>query len=292
MDLGPYAIALAAGTVAALNPCGFAMLPAYLALLVAPDGTSGAGPAVGRALRMTAAMTAGFVGVFAVFAAVVVPLSLALERYLPWVTVVIGMALVGLGFWLLSGRHLLLRAPSVGGAPTTSLRSMVVYGVAYATASLSCTIGPFLAVATSTTRVDTLLGGVAVVLVFALGMGLVVGILAVAVALAREGFVGRMRRALPYVNRVSGALLVVAGLYVAYYGWYELRVFSGDVSGDPVVDTALKVQSVLARTAGEADPWVLVVVALVLLLLAVWSVRSRRSRARRAIEEDAPDRVL
>ena len=33
-------LAFAAGLVAALNPCGFAMLPAYLALVVRGTGTS------------------------------------------------------------------------------------------------------------------------------------------------------------------------------------------------------------------------------------------------------------
>ncbi len=32
---------------------------------------------------------------------------------------------------------------------------------------------------------------------------------------------------LPYVNRISGAICVVVGLYVAYYGWFELRLFAG-----------------------------------------------------------------
>nr|BFE88443.1 hypothetical protein GCM10020093_110440 [Planobispora longispora] len=34
----PLALALAAGTVAAFNPCGFAMLPAYLTMLIVDDG--------------------------------------------------------------------------------------------------------------------------------------------------------------------------------------------------------------------------------------------------------------
>ncbi len=39
--------------------------------------------------------------------------------------------------------------------------------------------------------------------------------LTLAVALARRSLVAGMRRALPYVSRASGALLVVAGAYMA-----------------------------------------------------------------------------
>ena len=65
-------------------------------------------------------------------------------------------------------------------------------------------------------------------------MGVVLMILTVAIALARQGVVKRMRSLLPYINRISGALLVLAGAYVAYYGWYEIRVFNGDTSGGGV----------------------------------------------------------
>ncbi len=277
MDPVLLGIGLAAGAVAALNPCGFAMLPAYLALVVDRAGDDGAAAAAGRALRMTAGMTLGFVAVFAVFAAVVLPLSLALEQYLPQATVVIGVVLVALGAWLLSGRPLGLRVGSHGGAPTGGLRSMVAYGVAYAVASLSCTVGPFLAVTASAARTGTVLAAAGVVLAFALGMAGVVGALAISVALARVELVRGLRRALPYVGRASGGLLVVAGLYVAYYGWYEARVFAGGDPQDPVVDTALAVQGWLSRLVLEAGPVLLLVVVVVVVVMAL--VRSRRTRS-------------
>ena len=63
--------------------------------------------------------------------------------------------------------------------------------------------------------------------VYGLGMGCVVTALTVAVALARDGLVGRLRPALPYVSRASGALLLLAGAYVAWYGWFEVRTLNG-----------------------------------------------------------------
>jgi hypothetical protein len=67
-----------------------------------------------------------------------------------WATIVVGFALLALGGWLVSGREVHTRARvRLGGAPTQRLRSMFGYCVAYALASLSCTIGPFLAVTAS-----------------------------------------------------------------------------------------------------------------------------------------------
>jgi cytochrome c biogenesis protein CcdA len=144
----PFGLAVAAGMLAAVNPCGFALLPAYLAFLVSGDGPAGQGVAVRRALGATAAMTAGFAAVFGVFGLLIAPAAGQIQRHLPWVTIGIGLTLVGLGGWLLAGRSLpglRLRA-GTGPAVTRTAVSMATFGAAYAVASLSCTIGPFLAV--------------------------------------------------------------------------------------------------------------------------------------------------
>jgi len=270
-------LAATAGMVAAFNPCGFALLPAYLTLLVARGG---AGSQVGRALAAAAAMTVGFVAVFGAFGLVVVPLALSLGTYLSWATVVVGVGLVVLGLWLLTGRELALRLPRVpGAAPTGGTASMVIYGVAYAVASLSCTIAPFLAVTTSTFRAESTAAGMAVFVAYALGMGVVVGVLAVAVALAQDGLVRRLRGVMPYVSRLSGALLVLAGAYVTYYGAYELRLASGDITDDPVISAAVSVQGAMARFVDGLGLWVLL--SVLVILLGTWMAirRARRNRA-------------
>src|ERR1700742_1829397 len=98
---------------------------------------------------------------------------------------------------------------------------MFGYGVGYAIASLSCTIGPFLAVTGAAFRGGPVVQSLLIYLAYVAGMALVIGVLAVATALASVAVVERARRVLPYVNRISGALLVLAGLYVGYYGVYE-----------------------------------------------------------------------
>jgi len=284
----PYAVALAAGLVAAFNPCGFALLPAYLALVLG-DRSPSSGAAVRRALATSVAMTAGFVAVFGAFGLVVVPLALAVEQHLPWVTIVIGIALAGLGVWLATGRELLISMPRVGGSPGASLRSMVGYGVAYAVASLSCTVGPFLALTSTTFTNVGVLAGVGIFVTFAVGMGLVVGVLAVAVALARGALVGRLRRALPYVGRASGVLLVLAGAYVAYYGVYELRLFSGQGGADdPVVGALGRVQGSVVRWVQSVDAWWWVAGLVVLLAASELARRSARARTRQTVSAGPP----
>jgi cytochrome c biogenesis protein CcdA len=285
VDNDLLALAFAAGLVAAVNPCGFAMLPAYLTLVVRGEGTCQM-TALGRAAAATVAMTLGFLAVFGIFGVLTVSLASAVQHYLPFVTVLVGLVLIGLGLWLLSGRDLVLLLPgAVAGskkmAPTARLGSMFGYGVGYAIASLSCTIGPFLAVTGATFSRAPFLHGLAIYLAYAGGFFLIVGVLAIAVAVASSTLIDRMRRLMPFVNRISGALVLVVGVYVAYYGLYEIRLFTSNGNpADPVIAAAGRLQGTLAGWVHDIGAWPWVVLLAVLLLgTFVWS-RQRRARRR------------
>lgn len=258
--MNEFALAVVAGMVATVNPCGFAMLPAYLGLVARNKPT--------RAIMSGLMMTAGFVTFFGLFGLLVTPIATVLKRYLPFVTVVIGLAMVLIGALLLAGRQLYLRQLQLSRAPK-GLWSMYGYGVAFAVASLSCAVGPFLAVVGASLRT-----GITAFLAYALGMGLVV----TALALAGSLLAPRIRQILPHVNRIGGLVLVIVGAYVTYYGIYELRLFLGNGSAiDPVVWTATRVQSTIAQLLGAIGPWPFVIALAVTLL---WLNRRRRKAVR------------
>ncbi|GAB1641234.1 cytochrome c biogenesis CcdA family protein [Krasilnikovia sp. MM14-A1259] len=270
-------LALTAGMLGAVNPCGFALLPAYLSMLVAADGAGGAprAAAVARALRCTAALTAGYVAVFGAFGLLLAPLATVLPPHLPWLTVVLGVLLALLGGWLLAGRSLpglgaRLRAPRLTG----TLASTALFGAAYALASLGCAAGPFLAIVASSLRAGTVGAGLALFVAYAIGMGVVVGVVAVAVALVRVSAVARMRRAAAVVPRLGGAVLAVCGTYVAYYGWYELRLARDLRVTDPLVVAAGGVQHRLSDLVGRVGAGWLAVILVV--LVAAGLLRPRR----------------
>jgi cytochrome c biogenesis protein CcdA len=285
-------LAFAAGLVAALNPCGFAMLPAYLALVVRGDSGGGRGDALAtlsRAVAATAAMALGFLVVFGTFGLLTVAAAATVQRYLPYVTVVIGSVLVALGIWLSFGRNMagLIPMGRTGWAPTARLGSMFGYGLSYAVASLSCTIAPFLAVTGMAFHGGSRVGGVLVYVAYAAGFTLVVGALAVAAALASSAVADRLRRILPHLNRITGALLVLVGLYVTYYGLYEVRLFNaGGDAADPVIAAAGRLQGAIVGWVHRhgAWPWAIALAVLSgVALLVAWRARARAaSRYRRA----------
>jgi cytochrome c biogenesis protein CcdA len=289
VNQGLVGLGFAAGLVAAVNPCGFAMLPAYLLLVVRGqrngERTSPLGR-IGRALGATAGMALGFLTVFGVFGALTISAATTVQRYLPYATVVIGVVLVALGIWLLSGRELTALTPRPLGprwAPKqqgSRIVGMYGYGISYAIASLSCTIGPFLAVTAAGLRSGSVVTGVSIYLAYVAGLTLVVGVLAVAAATASSALADRLRRILPFINRIGGALLVLVGLYVGYYGLYELRLLN--TAADPqdaVITAAGRLQGVLAGWVHQHGvwPWIVALSALVgAALLSAWHRRARR----------------
>lgn len=287
MDQGLVGLAFAAGLVAALNPCGFAMLPAYLLLVVRGQWSGerpraqSVGSAAGRALAATVGMALGFLTVFGLFGALTVSAAATVQRYVPYATVTVGVVLVALGVWLVLGRRLSALTPRPVGprlAPTARLSSMYGYGISYATASLSCTIGPFLAVTAAGLRGGSIVTSVSIYLAYIGGLTLVVGVLAVAAVTASSAVVDRLRRILPFINRISGALLLVVGLYVAYYGSYELRVLGANANPrDAVITAAGRVQGTLAGWVHQHGMWPWVTALLASTVVVIGAACFRRA---------------
>ncbi|MFG1838022.1 cytochrome c biogenesis CcdA family protein [Micromonospora sp. NPDC049175] len=275
---GALLLALTAGMLGAVNPCGFALLPAYLSLLVA--GASDVRGAVGRALTAAAGLTLGYVVVFGAFGLALAPLAGWLRPRLPWLTVVLGVLLAVAGCWLLAGRRLpapgwSARAPRL----TRTWPSMALFGAAYALASLGCAIAPFLAIVVTSLQAGSTGRGLALFGAYALGMGLVVAVAALGVALLRDGLVARLRVAGALVPRLSGLVLLLAGGYVAWYGWYELRLSAGhrEALRDPVIQAASRLQHTLAGNLDAVGPQVLLAALGTLVLTAHLIKRSHHT---------------
>jgi cytochrome c biogenesis protein CcdA len=225
----PLALALASGMVAAVNPCGFAMLPAYVTFFLGHEGdrVPSRGESVARAIPVALAVSLGFVVVFGVVGIALRPISSTVQEYAPWATIVIGVGLAILGVAMVAGKELKVRVPVLDrGGRSGGLGSMFLYGVSYAIASLTCTIGIFIAnIVNAFSRTD-FVSGVAVLVTYAAGMGLVITALTVAIALARDSVVRVLRSGMRHANRAAAVLMVVMGLYVAWYGIFSLRLRS------------------------------------------------------------------
>jgi cytochrome c-type biogenesis protein len=279
------AYAFAVGMAAAINPCGFALLPAYLAYYLGltedvPEDrrVSTTGEALLRAVWISAALTAGFVVVFGFIGSIWSSISSVVGDRLPWITVVIGALVVILGVAMLLGFEPMVRVPHLQvGKGGQQVWSVFLFGISYGVASLGCTI-PLFIVAMSGTFSESFWGGVATFLAYAFGMGALIALLTIAVALARQGVVGGLRRLLPYMGRISGGLLVVAGVLVAYAGWSESEQLSLRSRGTGLFERMQDWQSSLSSWIQDVGPGRLgAIAAVVIVSVVVVAVLLRRS---------------
>jgi cytochrome c-type biogenesis protein len=270
----PLAYAFTAGLVAAVNPCGFPMLPAYLSWFIGTDEEEVAATSrVPRALASGLTVSLGFL---VVFAALGVPINAGVSsiyRAMPWFTIVIGVVLLGLGLAMLAGRQLKVVLPRLdrGGRARTGW-SMFVFGVSYAIASLSCTLPVFLVVVAGTTERSNFVSGFLAFLAYGVGMSLVLLVLSLALALAHESMVRWMRAALQYVDRVAGALLVVVGAYLVNYGIYAIRT---DDTSSPGVSFVESWSTSLSAWLESHDTLLGWTFALLVVAAAGWAVTRR-----------------
>jgi cytochrome c biogenesis protein CcdA len=219
----PVGYAFAAGIVASVNPCGFLMLPTYISYHL---GTQEEGyydqPALKRALNALAlggAATAGFLVILALVGTIIAAGGQWLIRVFPFAGIAIGGSMAILGIYLLVTRRTfgILAASRVTVSPQRNLRNAFLFGIVYATGSLSCTLPIFLVVVGSSLASQGLANSFVQFIGYGLGMGTILISVTIGAALF-QGTVSRwLRKAMPYVHRMSALFLSGAGGYLVYY---------------------------------------------------------------------------
>ncbi|HVM54849.1 MAG TPA: cytochrome c biogenesis CcdA family protein [Acidimicrobiales bacterium] len=244
----PLAYAFTAGLVAAVNPCGFPMLPAYLSYFIGldEDGSGGAGRVV-RAITSAGAVALGFLAVFSVLGIPINAGITSIYEVMPWLTIVIGALLGALGAAMLTGWKPVVLLPRLDrGGRSRRFGSMALFGVSYAVASLGCTLPVFLVVVAGTTERANALSGAFAFAAYCIGMTVVLMTVSIALALARDGFVRRLRELSRFVDRASGVLLLAVGAYLIWYGIYAI---------DPANSTASSPLGWVEQWSSDATAW-------------------------------------
>ena len=282
---GDFAYTFTLGMVAAVNPCGFAMLPAYLSFFLESEQAAGddrsTARALGRALIVSGSVSAGFLGVFLVLGIFINAGASEVYRYANYLTVVIGVALVVLGIAMMRGYRLPVATPKLDkGGRTRSIGSMALFGVSYAIASLGCTLGLFIPIVVRSFSRRGFASGVASFVMYALGMALVLMTLTIALALARRGLLGVLRTVMRYVDSIAAVVMVLAGLYFVYYGIYEIRATGGSTSGGGLVTRVTNVQARFQQWIQDRGATTMGVVLGVVVIGALAIVLAHRRPAR------------
>lgn len=223
-----FAAVFVAGIISFLSPCVLPLVPAYLTYMTGASLEELADDQ--RSARLTrflllqsVAFVIGIALVFVLLGATATQLSLFLRQYASILSIVAGIAIIIMGLhflgvfrWSFLYRQARMEGPKTSAGPGGALTMGLAFGFAW-TPCIGPILGAVLAVAASR---DTVGQGAALLLVYALGMGVPFILAALAVGPFTR-FLGKFRQHMQTMERATGALLVATGA-AFLLGWHTI----------------------------------------------------------------------
>ena len=218
---GNFAYSFILGVLAAVNPCGFVLLPTYLIFFLGTreEPNLKTGERLRRALVVSSGISIGFLAIFFVIGVISRLFTQWIELNAKYASLAIGIVLVIGGARMLTGWTPKFAVPQLGGVQTKTFRATVVYGVAYAVASIGCTIGFLTTAVFGSIALNGFVSGVLSILLYGLGMAMLVTALTVSLAFAKTGLLTIVKNQLHLIQRLGAIFVTLTGIYLVFY-WY------------------------------------------------------------------------
>jgi len=284
------AFPLAAGLIAAFNPCGFAMLPAYLSYFLGLESSNSDEREVGifNGLKVSLTLSLGFVFVFAVIGILTNTIisEASIEKQAGYITLGIGMLLVLVGLAMVAGYHPVLKVPRIQiGTSNRQLPSIFLFGISYAFVSIGCSAPIFFLTVGGSFSRDGIVNGSAVFISYALGMSIVITVLTIGISIARSSISEKYKSIMKYLNPISGIFLSISGFFLSAYGWWEIQVSRGNYGTNPLVDLSLRGSGRLSNWVNDVGGGRFAMACLMIVVgILVWATgTNRESRRERTI---------
>jgi cytochrome c biogenesis protein CcdA len=207
------------GVFAFLAPCAVALLPGYIVAYISRNSQSN--PAIirrlYRGLKLALLSILGILVVYAIAGGLIVVAAQVLKDYMMWITIGMGIVLIILGILMVMGKDISFSINMNNPTDRSEAIEAFVFGIAYAIGALGCLFPLFLVVATQAMAAPTLWMGASYIGAYFVGIS---GMMIAAILLstfAKDLLMKYLRKILPHMERITGVLLVLAGVYVIYY---------------------------------------------------------------------------
>ncbi|MCY7301319.1 MAG: cytochrome c biogenesis CcdA family protein [Ilumatobacteraceae bacterium] len=272
---GRLPLSFTSGLLAAINPCGFVLLPTYLMFFLGMENLRPGAErtTIRRALAVSLSVSAGFLSVFIVLGIIAKWATNSFLDTMPYISLVIGAALIVLGVAMIFGYRLPFTAPKMDiGERDRSVVSMFVFGIAYAVASFGCTLGPFSGTVLGAISTDGIATGIAAIALYGLGMALLVTALTVTLAMANTALLRFLRKGMQWFEYIAGVFVLLTGIYLTYY-WYSSITENYDSS---ITSQATSWQEELARFVQRNQATVVTLACIVIIAAVAVSMSVQR----------------
>ena len=208
------------GAVATVNPCGFALLPAWFARGLAAHADRPAAERLVRSVLSGGAVSLGFVTIFAIAGVIFASGASWLGPALPWIGIALGLGLALVGAGWVTG-ILLPGLPFVAACRSVNTRyGAFGFGLSYGLVSISCTLPIFMSVAGLSFLLEDSPSPIGIVS-FLAGAASVLTLVSVGGAVSGSGLARLVQGQTDILRKLAGILTLLAGLYIVLY-WGRL----------------------------------------------------------------------
>lgn len=277
---GDFSYSFLAGVLAAVNPCGFVLLPAYLVYFLGLDAevSETQRASLIRALTVSASVSGGFISVFLVVGVITRLFTRVIQDNAKYVAFGIGFVFVGAGIAMLAGWKPPVSTGAISVRRDRTVRAMFLYGVAYAVASIGCTLPLLTSVIFGSFSRHGTISGILSVVLYGAGMALLVSALTVSTAFARGGLLAVSRALMRRLHLVSSVLVTLTGIYLVAYWWAPV---TDSLGSNSVTSTVDRWQSELVTVIDDLGAGVVAAILLGILFVsaAVIDLTKKRGAA-------------
>ena len=238
-------VAFITGVLAFFSPCAFPLLPGYMSYVLSrrEDTSKGKGPTVGRSLLGGILAALGALALFSLAGLLIGAAGSTVVVYIPYLTPVIAIIIAVLGALMLldmtgwtekiTGALVPVTSKVQSGLDKASSKvqggkssnlGLFLYGAGYGVASMGCHAPVFIAIMMAGFVAGGFATALLVFVIFGLGMGIMMVSITVLVGMAKGMVIKRMQSAMPLIKKFSGLVLLIAGIYLA---WYSLSALMG-----------------------------------------------------------------
>lgn len=219
------AFAFVAGFLAVFSPCGYALLPGYVAYML------GERTSLKKAVGGGFFAVFGIVTVYAAFGVFAGILGALLTTIVPWLSLIASLVLLIMGVSILIG----MRIPMMGlRTSLTNLTSggfygFYLYGLSYGLAAQACTTPIFISILSVAAAHGNPMGALLIFMSYSIGAAVPIIVTAVLVSQLRRLAIERLRRLSPIMYKISGIMLIVVGIYIIMLNMGLVYIYGWDI---------------------------------------------------------------
>lgn len=217
-------LAFGAGVSVFFSPCGIALLPSYIAFLIAKkeskDWSKGARALEG--LKIGLIVSFGIITVFLGLGILISLVGNILAPYAFWFGTITGALLIILGIFMLAGKSLNIPQFRIKTDNSPSLKTYYLFGLVYALGGIACTLGVFLFVVSAALSIGSFGGALINFISFTAGSVILMVSITVLSAVAKSLVSRWLIRYIRPVQIIAALIVIVGGSYLIFF---NLRAF-------------------------------------------------------------------